>query len=1184
MKLRNIQLQGFKTFGAKTRVEFSPGLTAIVGPNGSGKSNLADAVAWVLGEQALSALRVRQSRELIYQPLEEGGVSNMVEVQISIEDKDGILPLEGIEFDINRIGFRDGESEYRLNGHRTRLNQIREILAPYGMAKRTFSLIRQGQCDQFLNVNSIQRRRIVEEAAGALGVIHKKQSAVRRLSRISDHLGPVHQELRDLNLSLSHLERQARQFERRKQYIDALREAATRFYPLSVKIAQADLDRITGELTQVRRQQEEAEISFQEQRLEASILQERLESLEKQLKKLQSKLSSTEKHMNDLQRIQVVFHERERNLTVSRAQNHERLHAALKEQSKSSHKLNQQNRIKSEVKASIANLQQELECLNTKEKELQEAKKFHRGVLTSIDAEWKKLAGSKDRLLGEKSMLEWQAEQEGGNSKRLLHELREAKGVLRQLAESIADSETKIAKSTEVRKSLNDEMAELHGEGFEARRTLNVSQQLETQLRSRQSECKAKQDYLSGILSQNDAPFADLPGMDKSLGQLATLLQVETENQAGVNASLGEWQYSYVFRTWSEALQVWEAAHKEKVPSDLRLAVLQDIPDQIPVRMADSNLLQAIQDVKGPRAIRLLLSHILSNSVLAQNAQEALSQFAPNHREETSFVATTRGDLLAKPGLVRIRGTGSGRKGLLNVASDIQDLKTEGGTLSLRILETQKEVKDAELRLEDLEVQKKGIQSAMQEVDFELHSRQQEISLEIRSRDSISKDIEALENSRREGDRKYLERSARITEIESLLNEIEPRKRVFAEKSKFHQGALEQLELNSHLGRLSELRDVKNSLLQDLNSARIMRVQENERAVEISKSIGQLEAESNGMDADQIKLDGEMDANADAMATTATQVQALQAKISPLILSKEQFERKRSTQSEAFAQEREIHLELETRRLNLELQHSEKKENCRRLQHSLMQDLELLEDQTVTDTEAASFLLSSQVSSAENPVDAIELDRLRQEIHRCGQVDINLYISYQSAQERSSLLVAQTSDMVDSELELRKIIERLDNELDTITQDAFAHINKGFGTYFERFFPGGKGWLELQPKNGESEQGVELHVQLADHQPQAITALSGGEKALAAIAFLFSLLSYNRPPFCVLDEIDAALDDSNVGRVGLTIRELALHTQFILITHNQAMLEYADSIFGVTKNAEGTSQLLSMKLHNSTSV
>ena len=713
MKLRSIQLQGFKTFGSRTRLNFSSGLTAIVGPNGSGKSNLADAVAWVLGEQALSALRVKRSSEIIHQPTDGEASPNMVDVQISVEDKDGFLPLEGSDFDINRVGFRDGESEYRLNGHRTRLNQIREIFAPFGMAGRSFSLIRQGHCDQYLSVNAIQRRRIVEEAAGALGLIQKKMSAVRRLTRISDHLGPVYQELRDLKLSLSHLERQARQFERRKQLIETLGTAVAKFYIPTVKKVSTELDRNAKELKDIRNQQEVAEASYQEQRFAASKLQCELEILDKRLKADQGSLSQAKKQFADLRERQKVLEERGRNLNVFRAQSQERQKAAVQSLFNSSSRLKHYRHNISQIEPKIRNAQQDLEELATKAKEFQESKEKHQKALTQITLELEQLAVSRSSLKGELSILQWQDSQEESNAQYRLEELREAETGRQQLADTLTEELAEIQRCTLEKENLIAQQADLKNASGKVQRKLQELQDLASHLSGQQSRCLARQDYLTEISRQGAAAFEELPGMDKSLGQLATLLYVEPANQAGVSACLGDWQYSYVFRNWAEALDVWEAAQKQEVASDLRLAVLQDIPETTPSDLADKRLLSAAQAVKVSKEIRKLIGYMLANSALARGDCESVATYSSISSGKLSFLATKRGDLIAKPGLVKIRGSGKGQEGLLNVAFEVQGLEAKRKEISSQLIEVLNQTENATAKVATAEGEGKRLRDTL---------------------------------------------------------------------------------------------------------------------------------------------------------------------------------------------------------------------------------------------------------------------------------------------------------------------------------------------------------------------------------------------------------------------------------------------------------------------------------------
>ena len=1164
-------------------MELSPGLTAIVGPNGSGKSNLADAVAWVLGEQALSALRIKRSRDLIHQPVNGLSAPNLVEVQISIENSEDSLPLEGHNFDINRVGYRDGESEYRLNGHRTRLTQIREMLAPFGLAKRSFSLIRQGHCDQFLTVSPAQRRRIVEEAAGALGLIHKKQAAERRLARISEHLAPVHQELRDLQLSLSHMERQARQFERRRQLMQELRTAMAQFYLPAFQAVQARLARASRDLAAVRCRQDAAEASFQQQRLSASQLQSQAHILDGQLATTQQSLSQAEERYVALMSKTQVLAERERNLRRLLHQNQGRQKSEGDALALSESNLNRHRRVRAVLEDQTWQLEQELYQLEQEAARQQKTRDQHQQAQVRIEAELKGCADTQGDLQSEQSMLLWQQQQEEAAAQRQEDELQQAKAERLQIGNSLAHEQAEIERCTRQQAMLDGQLAALQKAAAETRRALQKQQRAVSDLGTQQSRRQARRDYLAEISKQGAAPFANVPGMERSLGQLAALLHVEPGHQASVAACLGDWQFSYVFRTWAEAMQVWQGVQEANIATELRLAVLEAVSDKALAELADAALLPVVQAVSGASEIRKLVGCLLAHSALAQNAQDAVARFSSGQGGRLAFVATLQGDRITEPGLVRVKSTGNRQESLLHVAHEMRELDSELQDLSRQQEMAQTQTEDAAAQLASAERDVRNMRMAVQDIMLAVQRKRHGVQLTQERHESLGNAIENLELAHGTRSKTTRKRTERLAEIRDAMAQIGPRTVALQHALDEHGKTMQQLGQEERTTALTELQARKSAQSQELEAARILETQEAGRCDDLAASVQQLQTEAAALDEDWTRLQDEQKVAARSLAAAELQVHAWREELSPLALAKQQLDLKRTAQTEAFVQDRESHHELETRRHQLELLQAEMTERQNWLQRTLRQDVELCTNGPVTDTEAGEFLQSLETSTSDSPhpVDEPELDRLRRGIHRCGQVDPDLYLRFQAAQDRHRLLEAQTSDLDKSEADLRKVISQLEQELNSLTQLAFAEINNSFGEYFGRFFPGGKGWLALQREEGELEPGMELHVHLQGQRPQSIAALSGGERAMTAIAFLYALLKFNRPPFCVLDEIDAALDESNVGRIGSSLRELAQHTQFILITHNQHMLEYADSIFGVTKNAEGISQLLSMELHNS---
>ena len=1181
MRLRSIELKGFKTFGTGTRLELSPGLTAVVGPNGSGKSNLADAFAWVLGEQALSALRIKRSGDLIHQPVNGNTASNMVEVQISLEDSKGVLSPRGSRYDINRVGYQDGDSEYRLNGRRTRLNQIRDLFAPFGMAKRTFSLIRQGYCDQFISVSPFQRLHIIEEAAGALGLIHKKQASERRLSRISLHLAPVRQELHELNLTLSHLEKQARQFERRQQLIKELRITLVNFYLPEFEAVIGQQVQTALELSEVNNEQEVSEASFQEIRLSATQMQGQFRKLDDQLEAIRKALSQAEQaYVTQLSKTQVMA-ERVSNLTRLRNQVRARQESEKSSLTAAQARLTQRRRSRAFLADQLWEAEQELSKSIQKAAKSRKAWDRNEQSRERFEAEIVESSAALSKLENERTMLQWQQQQEENTAQRQENDLRDARTENSQNRDLLANLEVEIKDIIREKQSLAIQLDAFREEASGTRKELLKLQQINSDLNSLQAKSQARQDYLAEISQQSAAPFAKLPGMEKSLGQLAALLHVNPVHQAGIAACLGEWQFSYVFQTWGEAQQVWQEAQRIENAADLRLAILEGVPEETPTETAEEVLMPAVQAITGKEEICTLIGRLLAGFVLAKDAHEAVTNYSNGSEKKNSYIATLQGDILAVPGVIKVKGRRRGKESLLNVAYESRELDSRQRKLSLHLERSKKRAQGAAVQLERTEREVRSVANTLQELDFELQRKEQLVELASERIRTLSTKISDLDLARTRQNKSSKERKARLLEIEDELTKIEIKGSEIVDSLEVLSNVVKQLELESRQGPTTELQEKKASLSNELEAVKFLERQEEGKCEDLNSSIQRLLSESRILEKEWTKLLLEEENATDSLRDFERQVQALREEMAPLVLAKQDLDGLREAQTESFAQEREIHHRFEAQRRRLELQRAGLTERQSWLNRTLSQDVELLTGHPVSENVAFEFLQSLEISTAESEFSADEtnLNKLRRGIHRCGHVDPDLYSSYQSAQERYQLLEEQTKDLDASESELKKVINQLGQELDTNTQRAFNQINKSFGEYFGIFFPGGRGWLELQNEEGVREAGLEMHVQLPGQRAGHIAALSGGEKALTAIAFLYALLKFNQPPFCVLDEIDAALDEPNVSRIGSSLRELAQHTQFILITHNQHMLDYADSIFGITKNADGTSQLLSMELH-----
>lgn len=1176
MKLRLIRLSGFKTFGPQTQFELDPGITAIVGPNGSGKSNLADAIAWALGEQALSSLRVKRSSELLHQPAAGRRPSRLASVQLVIEDAPDALPAAGSEIELERAGYQDGESEYRLNGQRIRLAQLRALLAPFGLAQRSFTLIRQGRCDQLLSVHPQQRRRVLEEAAGVLGLIHKKEAAERRLARLQDSLAPVHQELRALEASLAQLERQARRFEQRKELVRAMQQAMDAFYAAAFRDADAEASRCDQTLAQLEAQRQEAERQGQAHRAATARLQTRHSQQLQQWERQQARVRSLDEKLHARVRDQDVLVEREKLLAYRQEQNRQRRETADQERQQAAA---DQERAAARLTTSLEQRQErqaQLDRLLAQEKQRQAVRQHRRRRLDSLSRRLREWETVQATLQQDRALLALERGQQ-------IQALERHARLIQQELDEHAALQAALDAQRKRRQVLEEGHNRLQAQRQAGQETASAlaqqeqacSQRLDS-IRQARAACQARQTYFEDFLRLSASPLTQTPEGSRALGHLGALLKVAPRYQKAVAACLADWQNSLVFRTWNEARPFVEQAVRQPDPPALRVTVLDLLPPVRAPRLNGRPARRALDVVSGPPEIMRLAHVLLGDYYLVDDVAAAHALLRERSLDAPARIVTLDGDSYPAPGLLKLRHRAETEAPFLQIAYETEAIAKELSRLHRAEERAQQARDDCAASQAQAEAELAARTTAAQKGEREAWQARQQVRHTQAALDKTNARLDLLRREKARIAASIQDLDARLKrnadQAEALPQRIQAVKEDISrqvEESAEPDAQARDAEVAARRGALDKLElAVENAQEQ----ASVL-----ERQLQgLTRTHRQLAEERAALERERQALQADLAATGKAMDALRDQAEAARNALAPLAHPVHAYESQRQALDDALKNHAQRLQALEDQRRTWEIRQAEAAARRTWLTRSLRQDLELLEQTDAPDAEAYAQALPSTLSPAP---DAETLAKLRRRLTRAGAGDPNLYREYQATHARQRFLAQQTADLAASAAHLQSVIERLESELATQTRNAFRHVNRSFGDYFQRFFPGGKAWLEMTSDDAPEGPGVDMFVQLPGKPAQSVSALSGGERAMTALALAYAILRYNQPPFCVLDEADAALDEANVERIGTALRELAQDTQFLLITHNQRMLEYADALFGITLDtAVGCSQVLSLQL------
>ena len=1186
MKLKSILLQGFKTFGRKTEIRLSTGITVLVGPNGSGKSNVVDGLAWVLGEQAPTALRIKRAADLIHRSLNGAQSRNLAEVEIRVDEAADMLPTDASELTVRRSGFRDGDSEYQLNGQRVLLRQIRELLAPYGLSQRTFSLIRQGHADALLDADPMRRRQAIEEAAGVYGIKLRKQASERRLANVRTRLAPVRREARDLEVSIEHLARQARTVTRRNALAEQMSASLDDWYCAMVMQRDRKVDALSREAVETEKQVQSLEAGLEDNNRRSRRLQDDHRSAAADLALQQRKVQEAQAAQAEVLKLDAILRERLAQLEELRKDREQRQKELVEEVAKAGLALRRAETELAELKAVRArqaeetkalqsahdrhraaqrNLHQELETVHRALAELDRTARRHTERNLKTDLARQRL---EDRLEANRKALDEVGATMQAATEALAGERAQADAVEMELIE---------LRERRERAEFNE---------LDLRNTSAAALALQQDLERRQIEARVRQqlraEYLDARIGDFNLSQAQADSLD-TIGLLGALLDVQPAWRAAVAACLGRWAQCLVVRHWHGALQLLPPHTDGHL--GVMVAAIDRVPGAWPVPDRREGAGVASELVHCSNELRPVVRVLLGHCWVVENLETAHRLWEELEPGQAWQIATRDGCLFRAPGVAATPATEEEADRLLSMVHEDEADREAEALIELRLSEARTRTDQARRDVDEAAQHAADMRHVLETAEAaKEHARRQIRDLTVRLRD-LQAEQEATEQERAQLRRTVDDLNERMRTHQDREHELRGRRSELETRLAQLRTDTDQADAHDATSKLAEAR-------QDLHKTEIavQRVAEQVRRSAAEEGAAREESERvvaslESLQVQTAQLEQEVRILADQQAERSALLATETARLEELGNATRIF---LDRQRELDEERQRLHTDLnavQTRLARLEMELDIARTEQAALPAMLADDLALVRGEAMPEADelqARERLAQCRASVAagtwQPPEELPQRKGLRQRILRCGTVDQDIYLAFQRQQARLDLLAEQLADLEEAESRLLAIAEGIDEDLETKTVAAFERINQGFKTYFGRLFGGGRAWLEFAEPLPDVVPGVHLFVQLPGRPVQPTFALSGGEKALTAVALTCAILSFHQPPFCVLDEVDAPLDEANIDRVGEVLRELAVATQFLVITHNQKMLQYADAVYGVTLASDGTSQTLSMRM------
>lgn len=1180
MKLKSLEIHGFKTFPNKTKIEFVEGISAVVGPNGSGKSNVSDALRWVLGEQSVKNLRCSKLEDVVFAGSSSRRANGFAVVKLIFDNKDQVLKEFGDEVSVTRKYSRAGESEYFIDSKSVRLKDINELFMDTGLGKDGYSIIGQGGIDEIVKAKPAQRREIFEEAAGISGCRYKKEDAQLRLKKADENLVRIRDILSELESRVIPLKKQAenakiylnysekkkdleislwvKEIENLKEKINANKEKL-----LGLKQSKFDLDETLANLeTKIEENSKNSNFCVSEFENIRSLL----EKVDKDLSDEKNNIvlfSSNVKHSGEMRsKLKLEIEENRKKISKLKTEISKKI-TLLKE------KESNLNEVEKELKTKIQNLDYTKDVilnyenkkfeLESQVKKLQDEKN-NKDIKFAISDASIKQSNLRCQEINEIIFIK---ENEIKNIKIKIEKMENESSKILKIIEEIENEVTNIKTEIDTKKedfkNLESKYHTLKLDLESNLRKIKILKDLESSMDGFSHSVKsvislAKSGKLSGIL-----------------GTVSDVFSVSKKFSAAIDVSLGFSSQNIITTNENEAKEAIKFLKDKNLGRATFLPVSLVCSEKIEIKNAEKfpGFIGIASDLcTCEEKYTKIKEYLLGRTIVSENLETAINLSKGPFKK---FRIVTLDSQIVSPSGALTGGSFSNKTGFLSRKSEIQDLELEIKKLREKLMSTENDLEDVRENINESEKVLKEKENKLGNMESQKNLIFSDIS-KFRSEENVYRvSLDELFNEKKLQEDKVDSETKNKKDLNENLSEI---------KSKIDSLNFELLKLKKLNDTILKEKERKNLEIQDLNL----------KIASMQKEIGILEVEIS-------LVKEEENEKTEKIENMILEIKNLE------VSDKEMNEKiKSSTENISFLKEKKknFHLSIEKekeKRENLEKESVElRKQEKDKLQNSevIIREISKLEERESIIQKNYDYIIGKlwdeynltfneakqNKKKIESENDARkELEILRSKIKKLGHVNLSSVEEYEEVNNRYLAMKEQVDDIEMSKSDLIGIIDGLNKDMKTMFIDKFNEINKNFSFIINELFGGATGKLILDNPEDILSCGINISVKISGKKEINLEALSGGEKVLVAISLYFAIIKVNPPPFCVLDEIEAALDDVNVDRFAKYLRNVCSNTQFILITHRRGTMEEADVLFGVTMEEEGVSKLLELKLN-----
>ena len=1182
MYLKKLELQGFKSFANKTSLEFMPGITTVIGPNGSGKSNISDAIRWVLGEQSMKSLRGTKSEDIIFAGTENRKSQGFAEVSLVIDNQDAKLPIEFAEVTITRRLYRSGETGYFINKAPCRLKDILELIMDTGIGKDGYSIIGQGKIDEILSNKSEDRRGIFEEAAGIIKYRTRKAESEKKLEQAKLNLLRVNDILSEIEVNLDPLKLQAEKAKKFLSLRDELKTIEIGLFLVNIESYKVKLKELLKNIDELNFQIDDENVNLNNLQQEKDKIKQGLDDLIISIEEMQNlSFEST----NKIEKINADINVARERITNNK-ENFDRYLKEIEEQETRKVELNTEKEERQNKKINLSTNKEKFT------KELEGKEKMLAEITAKLSQEETEIEDKK-KIVEESQDLKYD-KREGIKTQEIVYEnlVKREKVLQQELQETISELDEKRLYKTDIAKVFTKIEAKRNEyakkiEEIEEKKTESskrvaefeaVINNLESEIRVKNSKCKFLQEMEKEKEGYQKAIKEILLECDRNAflkkgvhDVLANLITVPKEYETAIEIALGGTLQNIVTDTEEDAKKLIEYLRKNNLgrASFLPISSVKGKKVDHLIKNGLSGVIGIASDlVKTAPKYEEIILNLLGKTVVVEDMDTAIILARQN---KYGFkIVTLKGDIINPSGAISGGSIKQNTTNIIGRAGQIKDLLSELSKLEKNLEKVKNEKKEYIKSITSILEQAETIEKEAQSSEITYATEKQKV-------ESIEEAIAKLENKLANLKKESLDiektkeqtlitkarYETEIKELEQKMETLNGQISVFAEKNKDNQKYIDDLNFD-----ITNLKISVSSFDESANSL-------DEIIARIDQDILNIEKGITVKKEQRIKIEQDNKMLEEQITNLNNQIEEIKQNVNQSVEKVEELKKKRQEENSrldnvelSIAEKLKLLENLKGETSKLDIKKSKIDVELEQIEQKLWEDYEITPNNAEQEFEKPKNVQTTTKRVKE----------LKEQIKNLGSINIDSIEEYRQTKERYDFMCEQRLDLEDSSAKLRKVIQDMTKIMKEQFAEKFNIINKNFGEVFKELFGGGKAELKLTDEENILECGIDIEVQPPGKKLQNMTLLSGGEKAFTAIALLFAILKINPAPFCVLDEIEAALDDVNVYRFAEYLKKFADETQFLVITHRKGTMEAADTVYGITMEENGISKLLSMQL------